>query len=591
MVDGHHRPRRDRAGVGFHIDVEPLPVPRPPVPTAFDTGTRSSLAIRIVSSGIDKSRYFLSAWLLDESMQSARLSEAEREMSIEDIRANVDEILTWTFDSGVVDRAKTTVEFLLPRDLLDLPVDRWNIGASPSWRRPVGAECPVVIRSLERLSAQSTWRTWQRKWDGLTDDQGDDAARVVWPDGGNLDDALCMVSRRSPAGGDEVAVAISAGIPVLVWSRSAQNSFPDDFRHLLGGRSLSDLPEVVANLRRAALVGPDTSSHLGRDIVLMWDDPGRLPILDPTPEPEVGRHADPLTVQIVDTTGRVHGTGVLIDGRHVLTCAHVVVAAVGQDDDETASSAAVLVRATGEPDDAPQPSHVMPNAWRRAADLAVLALDAPLARQVPRLQVRTGTLTPDVDVRMFGYPPGSDRGVWIVGRAVDDQAVGGRMRLRCSRIGERLSPGHSGGPVVDAASGDIVGLLVATARPDGEEGLMMPIDAAVAAWPQFAAHVTNARRVEHPPSAIGLLQIVDKCMDVRTLAVRSRRQRIVRQLSLDVSSRIVRHPRDRFDIFGLVAACTATSVATDELIAMLRRQEGMTPALARVEKALVAMAG
>jgi hypothetical protein len=145
--------------------------------------------------------------------------------------------------------------------------------------------------------------------------------------------------------------------------------------------------------------------------------------------------------------------------------------------------------------------------------------------------------------------------------------------------------------VVDAASGDIVGLLVATARPDGEEGLMMPIDAAVAAWPQFAAHVTNARRVEHPPSAIGLLQIVDKCMDVRTLAVRSRRQRIVRQLSLDVSSRIVRHPRDRFDIFGLVAACTATSVATDELIAMLRRQEGMTPALARVEKALVAMAG
>jgi hypothetical protein len=73
------------------------------------------------------------------------------------------------------------VEFVLPREILTQPVERW------CWQDGITAclKYPVVVRDLERMRRPGHWVSWQEKWRHLvdcTDGEGCHPARWIRED-------------------------------------------------------------------------------------------------------------------------------------------------------------------------------------------------------------------------------------------------------------------------------------------------------------------------------------------------------------------------------------------------------------------------
>ncbi|MFC4588498.1 S1 family peptidase [Sphaerisporangium corydalis] len=191
-------------------------------------------------------------------------------------------------------------------------------------------------------------------------------------------------------------------------------------------------------------------------------------------------------VRVGGDDGEVHGAGVLLDGEHVLTCAHVVENALGGGDPRTAS---VVVDLPLWPRAGRYTARVVPGGWHPAdhegrGDIAVLRVEdgpvadasgAPLGRAARRGR----------SVHVFGHPHRHDDGVeaqaWISG-------LGGRgdwFQLEArSATGRPIEEGFSGGGVVDTASGLVVGIVVARDRDAGARvAWMIPLDVVASYWP------------------------------------------------------------------------------------------------------------
>ncbi|MDT0529183.1 trypsin-like peptidase domain-containing protein [Micromonospora sp. DSM 115977] len=189
-----------------------------------------------------------------------------------------------------------TVEFVLPAELFDEGFDELITGR----RGTLGNKNPVVIRDLERLRDPSSWHDWRLRWwrlrDGTAATEWLDCAGDSEPEQlegrfhGHDDIGLLGLTR----GLDEemreaLDVALNAGIPAAVWRRRSCVAHPPappeepcighrfraGFERKRSEHHHQTLPYLVKRLRNAAAENPAGADF--RDIVLLWDDPERLP--------------------------------------------------------------------------------------------------------------------------------------------------------------------------------------------------------------------------------------------------------------------------------------------------------------------------
>ncbi|MFD7610796.1 hypothetical protein [Streptomyces sp. NPDC059828] len=193
------------------------------------------------------------------------------------------------------------VEFLLPRFLLNLPVDEWVVDSRDSDGGSVapvlGVRCPVVVRDLERANDPLAHQEWVRRWDAFTGDGVLPERNVLWWDqegarrpSGNDPRSVpaaagAVVLEPSDTGAvpdaaaaDLLATALDAGVPVALWDRRTgqaehvpRDAFRRTARRLMHGGRFDQLPERVRSLRAEALRSAELES--GRHITLLWDDP------------------------------------------------------------------------------------------------------------------------------------------------------------------------------------------------------------------------------------------------------------------------------------------------------------------------------
>ncbi|MEI5102284.1 hypothetical protein RB200_32060 [Streptomyces sp. PmtG] len=185
-----------------------------------------------------------------------------------------------------------TLEFVLPRELLCLPVEQWAKKGFHGADGSLGEDHPVVLRSLERMERTDTHGRWARRWDALLTGC---AGPVHWfpADGRSrlLSDPrrVMVVLSDAPgrpggpgAGVDELAESLRAGVPIVVWDRrgGVDPVFRDELADLAARTGIHQLPDAVRSLRIEAKGGDAAegdSSTLGRHAALLWDDPYRLP--------------------------------------------------------------------------------------------------------------------------------------------------------------------------------------------------------------------------------------------------------------------------------------------------------------------------
>ena len=238
---------------------------------------------------------------------------------------------------------------------------------------------------------------------------------------------------------------------------------------------------------------------------------------------------DTFLVRIVGPGGQPAGMGMLAGPAQIVTCAHVVNAALGRDARSQPQPDPLVVIEfpflTGTTDRVVAHCRARVRLWLPPAregaagdDLAGLevvegrvpdgARPARLAFSPPR---------PGRTVRVFGYPgdPPRAAGAWVATQ-VQGRVGGGRLQLDSGvDPALRVQPGFSGAPVVDDAAGRVVGLLAvaAPAWSGDRDSYAISADRLRLAWPEvldphFPARPGSPARAGQPPAGAEPLTVL-----------------------------------------------------------------------------------
>jgi hypothetical protein len=206
-------------------------------------------------------------------------------------------------------------------------------------------------------------------------------------------------------------------------------------------------------------------------------------------------------VRILGPGGRTVGVGALVGSREVVTCAHVVNAALGLDPRAQARPDGLVsvefplgpptAGTAGAPLLTARVEQWLPPARAGAAgdDIAGLLFsggDPPADARPARLSVNVPAA--GRDVRVFGYPgiPPRPDGAWVTA-TVRGPVGSGLLQLDSGTDAAlRVQPGYSGSPVYDDAADRMVGLLaLAPGGPAAErDSYAIDTDRLRLAWPE-----------------------------------------------------------------------------------------------------------
>ncbi|QNP75971.1 trypsin-like peptidase domain-containing protein [Streptomyces roseirectus] len=192
--------------------------------------------------------------------------------------------------------ADELIAFALPRNWLDLPVDRWPIG--PDDETPLGCSYPLVVTDHTRRRNSTRHvltRAWSRRLDGAAgspvhrvecgnpEEPGKLRLRLRKPD-------ACLAgfstAPAAPRTRPHFDVTLTAPAPIVVWSREGCDSgvreecaggagctgktFLDHLDERVAGVRPAELPRHIMELREEAAAEEE---HWARGIQLLWDDP------------------------------------------------------------------------------------------------------------------------------------------------------------------------------------------------------------------------------------------------------------------------------------------------------------------------------
>ncbi|TDC80215.1 hypothetical protein [Actinomadura sp. 7K507] len=269
---------------------------RPELPgRAAPEPSENYLIIECAPDALEEDRYLVTAWLQVDREPGSTLQCSDEALPVSRIPELLERLLT--SESSVVGRPSPdlTIEFILPRALLDHPFEQEKINIG-GFEHRIGIRYPVVVRSLDRMRLAAIHHDWRHKWE--------------WLSGNSVGAPVCMVSRRGeydkeelfstlsessaavlalafpPWGGtddetDEHWVGLLAGIPVVAWCRDGRDpaQFVREVKDLMA-EDLLKLPRRTMELRRHALSGGGEGAragHLGLHLTLVFDDSDRIP--------------------------------------------------------------------------------------------------------------------------------------------------------------------------------------------------------------------------------------------------------------------------------------------------------------------------
>ncbi|MCL7427653.1 hypothetical protein [Streptomyces sp. YS415] len=257
------------------------------------------LAIRIMPAPLDEGHYTVSYWFHSDARGPD--FEGRRDGAVipfAELQRTVSEVIS-EVERAEGDRpGQLRLEFVLPLELINLPVESWPLDAAEDPHLPLGMTYPaVVIRSLDRLLDQRWHGWWRLRWQKLrqepqtgsvymsipnTDPQ--DPPRVV---AGLLDEEhVAAVLSEPPEEGRphgclEFRTALRTGYPVVVWHRTSESTteFRQVLSELFAGGFADLLPRITRFRRQAAALGSGAPEHhIGRHLAVLWDDPDRKPL-------------------------------------------------------------------------------------------------------------------------------------------------------------------------------------------------------------------------------------------------------------------------------------------------------------------------
>lgn len=177
-------------------------------------------------------------------------------------------------------------------------------------------------------------------------------------------------------------------------------------------------------------------------------------------------------VKILNDRGKFFGLGLWLEGRRVITCAHVVARALGSDglalSDVVPTGLVKVVTAVHEAGTADLGhASVRNGGWfpkqkfktpGTISDIAVLELEESPLRALPPPPVSGLSLT-GISFALLGAPTGYEDDLAPITGQVGQQSGSGRYVLR-QDPGLTVKEGCSGGPVCDTDTGHVIGLVV-----------------------------------------------------------------------------------------------------------------------------------
>ncbi|MFI5912993.1 hypothetical protein [Dactylosporangium sp. NPDC051541] len=269
----------------------PAPPAAPPAPADM-----AYLIIQFEKYGGDGDSYLVTHWRQWAAVwqpirgQDRRVPEAGLESAVEEIVTEVER--RWADRMGPV-----TIEFVLPDPLLDLPVEEFRRELRSIEATPLAVKYPIYVRSLNRLRSTEWHRVWRTRWQLRTTNQEADGVLHCAADGSGAiqveasisGGTVVLVLSEPPTPGSigerQLLAGLRAGLPAVLWHRRMYPSpqrcetVASMIRDALLGSGLAELPIHVAELRRQAWGegAQRRHHHVGSGIVILWDDPDRLP--------------------------------------------------------------------------------------------------------------------------------------------------------------------------------------------------------------------------------------------------------------------------------------------------------------------------
>ncbi|MGW3349317.1 trypsin-like peptidase domain-containing protein [Nonomuraea rubra] len=204
--------------------------------------------------------------------------------------------------------------------------------------------------------------------------------------------------------------------------------------------------------------------------------------------PLPGHATEPWRVRIRDTEGNIRGAGVSLTDGYVLTCAHVL--------DGTGGEVVVDFVALGDP--VSLPARVRPELFvgpdeAGRGDVALIELDRHQPGGLDATLRRTALGWPR-EVRVFGFPGDVPYGVHTRATLAGQSGPHGEW-LQMNGLGPhepRVRAGFSGAGVVDAETGDVLGIVVGEYTGEAVAmSWMIPVETIVSHLPMALRWVTG----------------------------------------------------------------------------------------------------
>jgi hypothetical protein len=276
--------------------------------TAEPTPQQYYLVVRIAEDQLRALIYWVHFWLVTEDGHWSLRYTAERPHLLEEVQTKLNELLLELAEDPRVAIVDLSIEFILPRTMLNLDVEMWEstaLGEGQSSR--IGVEYPVVVRDLRRMRNRLLRERWRRRCQVLQqhragasrgmvriipfakDDEHDDYVDLLR----DPDRPICLVPSGQHAVGRVTTRLdgwLNAGVPVVVWCRDQRASarFDANLPELLIEGGVLQLPRGVQQLRQDASGLGFPPAHVGMHITLLWDEERRRPPDDhPLQKPSV----------------------------------------------------------------------------------------------------------------------------------------------------------------------------------------------------------------------------------------------------------------------------------------------------------------
>lgn len=201
----------------------------------------------------------------------------------------------------------------------------------------------------------------------------------------------------------------------------------------------------------------------------------------------IATQLEPALVRVRTSNGETAGVGFLADQGTLLTCAHVVDAALDRDAAEEAPTDPLQVEFVFTQPRAIATARVTRWSPERANDIAVLELDGDAPGSARPLQLTSAGDLLQHRFYAFGFPGGPE-GKWAQGRLMP--SIGNRwLQLQDDQLtGTRIQSGFSGTPVWDDELGAVVGMIVAEETNAAEKvGYLVPTQCLYETWLGFDA--------------------------------------------------------------------------------------------------------